>query len=133
MSTIHRKTILVVDDQGNWRRMLRTLLEQEGYDVQEAINFIEAKTRIDSSIFDLLILDIRLVDEDIFNVQGLELLKLAKSQQPSPLVIILTGYPEIIREGVMKSLGADALMLKVPKGGRFNNNEFKKQVRTLLA
>lgn len=132
MSTKRHKRILIVDDQSNWRKMLRTLLEQDGYVVQEAVDFDGAKEKIHSSVFDLLILDMRLVDEDIFNVQGLELLKLAKSRKISPSVIILTGYSEGIREGVLDSLGVDALMLKVPKGGRFNNTEFKQQVRILL-
>ena len=133
MSNEHPKKILVVDDQGNWRKILQTLLQKEGYDVQVNDNFDDAKFAILKTRIDLLILDLRLVDEDIFNVQGLELLKLAKSQEKSPFVIILTGYPEILREGVLVSLGADALMFKVPPGGRFDSQDFKQQVRNLLS
>ena len=133
MPTQTPKKILVVDDQGNWRKLLRTLLEREGYEVQEADSFEGATEKISNTLFDLLILDLRLVDEDVFNVQGLELLKLAKSQNNPPSVIIFTGYPEAIRAEVVNSLGIDALLLKVPAGGRFNGSEFKQQVRSLLA
>jgi DNA-binding response OmpR family regulator len=129
----HPKKVLLVDDQSNWRKMLRTLLEKEGYEVQEAVNFDEAKKKISENMLNLLILDLRLVDEDVFNVQGLELLRLAKSQAQAPAVVIFTGYPETIRGGVVESLGVDALLLKVPQGSRFRGSEFMKRIRALLA
>jgi DNA-binding response OmpR family regulator len=130
--TMAQKNILVVDDQYNWRNMLETILLQEGYGVQTADNFESAQNKILASPFDLIILDLRLVDEDVINVQGLELLKSAKLEHYHPTVIILTGYPESMREGILDELKADALMYKVPLGGRFNVQEFKKNVRGLL-
>lgn len=127
------KQILIVDDQDNWRKALEKLLGQEGYIVETVASFKEAKDRILQAVFDLLVLDVRLTDADVFNVQGLELLRLAKSQERVPAVIILTGYPESIRKGVLKRYNADALMLKVPPGARFDPQAFKNKVRELLS
>ena len=118
------KKVLIVDDQINWRKMLQTVLQKEGYGVQTVDNFESARKKILSIEIDLLILDVRLVDEDVFNVQGLELLKLANEKQKKAKTIILTGYPESIREGVWDTLNVSIEMHKVPDGGRFSMQEF---------
>lgn len=124
--------ILVVDDQPNWRDALIILLHKEGYKVTAVTCFEEATSELSRSTFDLLVLDVRLVDVDVFNVQGLELLRLAKSKDPAPKVIMLTGYPESIREGVLDKYGADALIHKVPPGSSFNKHDFKRRVEKLI-
>ena len=124
--------ILVVDDQDNWRAALTSLLSKEGYTIKAVAHFEEAVEEISRGTFDIVILDVRLVDTDVFNVQGLELLRLAKAQEAAPGVIILTGYPESIRDGILEEYGADALILKVPPGSRFDSKGFKKQIRKLL-
>lgn len=124
--------ILLVDDQENWRAALTSLLSIEGHAVEAVASFEDAVGKISQGVFDLVILDVRLVDTDVFNVQGLELLRMAKEQETAPRVIILTGYPESIRDGILKQYGADALILKVPPGSSFDSRGFKKQVRRLL-
>jgi len=124
--------VLVVDDQDNWRKALASLLSKEGYTTKTASCFEAATREISQGTFDLVVLDVRLVDKDIFDVQGLELLQHAKAQESAPRVIILTGYPESIHEGVLEKYGADALVLKVPLGSRFDSRGFKEQVQKLL-
>lgn len=124
--------ILVVDDQDNWRDALTDLLAQEGHTVETAACFEEGLSAISQDAFDLVILDVRLVDTDVFNVQGLELLRLVKAQEPTPKVVVLTGYPESIHDRVLEKHGADALVLKVPQGSRFDSKGFKEQVCELL-
>ncbi|MHA2275153.1 MAG: response regulator [Candidatus Kariarchaeaceae archaeon] len=132
MKTKIKYSILVVDDQDNWREALTQLLSTEGYTIKAVASFKEAKEQIALNIFDLVILDVRLMDIDVFNVQGIELLRLVKDQEPAPKAIILTGYPESIRKGVLERYGADALLLKVPEGSRFDTKGFKEKVKTLL-
>lgn len=127
-----KDTILVVDDQKNWRDALVILLDKEGYTVKAVDCFEEAIEELSRGTFALLVLDVRLVDTDTFNVQGLELLREAKMQNPAPKVVILTGYPESIRNGVLEKYGADALIHKVPLGSRFSPQEFKEQVHEIL-
>lgn len=124
--------ILVVDDQENWRKVLITLLQEEGYAVCTASCFEEAMDAITKNIFDLVVFDIRLVDDNTRNVQGIELLEFVKSQPTPPKAIMLTGYPESVNEGVLEKHGADALALKVPPESEFNSEEFIKKVKRLL-
>jgi len=125
-------SILVVEDQQNWQKALLSLLGEEGYSVSIATNFQDAKEEILNKEYDLLILDVRLIDEDIYNIQGIELLHLAKSLKAAPKVIILTGYHESIRKGTLEKYPPDALLLKVPDGSRFDTKDFKEQVQELL-
>lgn len=125
--------ILVVDDQPNWRAVLTEALTEEGYAVTMASDFEEALEALSENTFDLAVLDVRLVDHNSFNVEGVELLRHIKAQEMPPSVIILTGYPESLREETLERCGADALLLKVPPGSHFNAKDFKKQVRELLS
>lgn len=124
--------ILVVDDQENWREALFSLLDKDDYSIEIVGSFEEAQKEINRHIFDLVILDVRLLDQDTFNVQGLELLKLAKAQKEAPKVMILTGYPESIHQEFLDENSPDALLLKVPKNSRFDSQSFKTQVQNLL-
>jgi CheY-like chemotaxis protein len=126
------RRILVVDDQENWRQALIELLSGEGYIVESLGCFDEAARVIAAGEFDLAVLDIRLEDEDVFNVQGLELLRLAKNQEKVPKVVVLTGYPDSLRPGILEEFGADALILKVPPSSKFDTERFKEQIKDLL-
>jgi CheY-like chemotaxis protein len=53
-----RKSILVVEDDEELRRMFRTALRLEGFDVLEAANGLEALARIDREPPDLVVLDL---------------------------------------------------------------------------
>ena len=121
-------SILVVDDQPNWRLALSALLKSEGFAVTQARNFEDAKAILVSSVFDVAVLDVRLVDEDIFNVEGLELLGFVRANSPATRVIILTGYPE----GIKRELEADAFILKVPKGSTFDSVGFTNLIREFI-
>lgn len=127
-----KASILVVDDQDNWREALTDLLSNEGYTVKSVSCFDDAKYEIEQKQFNLYILDIRLVDTDVFNIQGLELLRLIKEKNVGSKVVILTGYAESIRDGVLDRYKADALILKVPERSRFNSKEFIKKIQELL-
>lgn len=130
MASTITKHILIVDDRINWRRVLRVLLEGDGHQVSEAESLQEAQkllTQPESS-FDLAVLDVRLVDEESMNVQGLELLQIIKNQKPLMKTIILTGYPDSIKG----EIDADTMLLKVPEGGTFDTGGFKTTVRNLL-
>jgi DNA-binding NtrC family response regulator len=124
--------ILIVDDQANWREALTSLLSIEGFHVIAVATFEEAKHMLSQEAFDLIILDVRLSDADTFDVQGIELLRQAKSQTPNPKAIILTGYPESVRSGVPERYGADAFLLKVPPHLAFDTKGFRETVKRLI-
>ena len=124
--------ILVVDDQENWREALTDLLLDEGFCVAIAASFEAALQELEKARFAVVVLDVRLKDNDIFNVQGVELLKVIKSQPNAPKVIMLTGYPESVRDGILDLYQADALILKVPRQASFDPTAFIEQIHSWI-
>ena len=63
-STGARARLLVVDDNAINRRVARTFLEQDGYEVDEAVNGKHALETIEGSPFDLVLMDIHMPELD---------------------------------------------------------------------
>lgn len=66
--TISRKKIMIVDDEPYVIRSLSFVLRKEGYQVETAINGLDALERLKSSKPDLLFLDLQLPLIDGFEV-----------------------------------------------------------------
>ena len=58
------KKLLLVDDTADYRHSLRTYLEIENYQVEEAASVVEANKFLDRTRFDLILLDVRLTNHD---------------------------------------------------------------------
>ena len=85
--------ILVVDDVIDWQNTIKGLLEDEGYAVETAGSVSEARQKLQNTFFDLAVLDMRLDETDISNIDGLDkLASLIKAEYPSTKTIIVTGY-----------------------------------------
>jgi two-component system invasion response regulator UvrY len=83
--------ILVVDDHALIRKGLKLLLE-DSPDIQitgEAASGTQAAAMLRTQHFDLMLLDINLPDK-----HGIEVLKQFKSEQPELKIIVLSMYPE---------------------------------------
>jgi signal transduction histidine kinase/DNA-binding response OmpR family regulator len=93
------RTILVVDDEMNIIRVMRHILEAEGYTVLEALSGAEALRRAKADRPDLILLDVLLPDIDGFEV--LERLRGEPSSADIPVVIlsILEAKEESFRLG----------------------------------
>lgn len=87
---ITTKKILVVDDEESIRNLLKLVLEEEGYEVQTATNGEEGVKKIQSEFFDAVLTDIKMPIMD-----GIELLKTARTVNPDIVAILMTGYPSI--------------------------------------
>jgi two-component system chemotaxis response regulator CheY len=61
-----KKTVLVVDDAGLIRLYYRSILEEAGFRVEEALNGLEALEKLLTSPPDLLIVDINMPQMDGF-------------------------------------------------------------------
>ncbi|MBU1011749.1 MAG: sigma-54 dependent transcriptional regulator [Bacteroidetes bacterium] len=83
----NEKKILIVDDEASMRRNIVDLLSMKGYSLLEAKTGEEAIDMIESTTLDILILDINLP-----NMSGLEVLKLTKNNYPELPCIMLTAY-----------------------------------------
>jgi two-component system response regulator PilR (NtrC family) len=86
--------ILVVDDERSMREMLAILLKREGHEVSVAENGRSAIELLNQRPFDLVLSDARMPDVD-----GLEVLRHARSINPAVIAIMVTAYgsPDLLR------------------------------------
>jgi DNA-binding NtrC family response regulator len=81
-----KPAILLIDDEDSSRQALILLLKNS-YNVTGAANGHEARQRLASDKFDIVITDLRLPD-----CSGIDLLKLIKSYHPGTEVVLITGH-----------------------------------------
>lgn len=82
--------ILVVDDEHTLRESCASVLEMEGYGVATCGNGSEARNMLRRRQFDIVLLDL-----NMSQVTGLELLAACLEAQPSTIAIIMTGNPSV--------------------------------------
>jgi two-component system response regulator PilR (NtrC family) len=114
--------ILIVDDERSMREMLAILLTREGHDVIAAESGRRAIDLIASRSFDVVVSDARMPDVD-----GLEVLRQARSVNPNVIAIMVTAYgsPDLLR-GV-ETLGVNDYVEKP-----FNTEVLKFRIRKEL-
>jgi len=82
--------ILLIEDDVSFCRMLENFLVKKSYVVTAAFSAEEAKTKINTQNFDLIITDLRLPNYD-----GIELMSEFKITHPKIPVILMTGYSDV--------------------------------------
>ena len=82
--------ILIVDDEQSLREYLAIALEREGYEVSKAASGEEALRLLEEETFDLTLVDLRLPGAD-----GLQVLRRAKSMDPTLVVMMMTAYSTV--------------------------------------
>jgi signal transduction histidine kinase/DNA-binding response OmpR family regulator len=87
MKTKILEKILVVDDEARICESLKTLLNHSGYEVETAEDGEKASRLINQNSFELIIADV-----NVPTINGIELLKKAKSKDKDCLVILTSGY-----------------------------------------
>jgi two-component system, NtrC family, response regulator AtoC len=91
------ETILVVDDEEFLRNELKRILGEEGYVVQAVDTGAGALESMVREGADLVLLDLNLPD-----LHGVEVLREVKARDPEALVIVVTGYGSV--ESAVESL-----------------------------
>ncbi len=99
--------VLLVDDDEVIRKVLKEIIEPEGYRVTMAADGEEALAKFREQHFGLVILDLVLPDVD-----GLQLLNSFKAEQPHVGVIIITGHADVLTYIEALRYGADDYLLK---------------------
>ncbi|TNF64532.1 MAG: sigma-54-dependent Fis family transcriptional regulator [Rhodobacteraceae bacterium] len=84
--------ILIVDDERDIRELVSDILEDEGYTTRLAGNSDECMAAINAEPPALLILDIWLKDS---NMDGIDILKTVKRDNPDVPVVIISGHGNI--------------------------------------
>lgn len=97
--------VLVVDDDQMIRRLVRTVLEADDYEVSEARDGGEALDLINSVKPELVILDIMMPGLD-----GVEVCR--RIDHDRYKVVILTARDDPVLEAACKEAGADAFLTK---------------------
>src|SRR4249919_1370926 len=113
-------TILIVEDDGAMRMMLREALEEDGYTVEAVGGGRAGIERVKQGGVDLVISDVKMPDLD-----GLDMLREIKAFSPSPHVITITAFGSIdtairaVKLGafdyITKPFEVDQLILSVEK------------------
>ena len=99
--------ILIVDDDENIRKVLTTILEDEGYKVESVDTAKKAIERTKRKFYNLALIDIRLPD-----MEGIELLTRMKRMTPKMRKLVITGYPTLQNAIEALNRGVDAYILK---------------------
>ncbi len=99
--------ILIVDDDINIRKSLKTILSDEGYTVDLAANGNEAIKKTETEVYNIALIDIRLPD-----MEGTELLNRMKTTVPRMRKIIITGYPSVENAIEAVNRKADSYLVK---------------------
>ncbi|VAW35146.1 hypothetical protein MNBD_CHLOROFLEXI01-588 [hydrothermal vent metagenome] len=91
----HQFRILLVEDEEKTYDPIIRWLKEENYTVRLATSYDEAKSALQTDHFHLAIIDIRLVDEDADNRDGLQLLEDVKQMQLKDVMpcIVITAHP----------------------------------------
>lgn len=101
------KTILVVDDDKNFRLLLETELSLEGYEVILARNGREALRKIKEGAPDLVILDLRMPD-----IHDLKILKTIREENKDLPIILCTVYKKAQDNSTIRASGVAGYLIK---------------------
>ncbi len=102
--------ILVIDDDAEIRKMLRIMLEREGYEVEDAQDGDVGLTMYRERPSDLVITDIVMPEKE-----GIETIRTLKRENPHVKIIAMSGGGRIMPDSYLKlakSLGADVTFTK---------------------
>jgi len=110
--------ILLIDDDGTVRKVVKSMLEQAGFEVVEAANGASGLKALAAGDFDLAVVDIFMPDMD-----GLETIKALRERVPGVRILAMSGFrprlscadgPDFLAMAI--KLGA-VLSLQKPFGG----------------
>ena len=116
-----RRNILVVDDEAQITRVLKTTLSAQGYGIRTATDGMQALLEMKSWAPDLVITDLRMP-----NMDGLELCRQIRKQSRIPIIVLSVKGEETIKIEALDA-GADDYVTKP-----FSVNELLARVRAAL-
>jgi len=126
-----KRRILLVDDDLAVLLTLKAVLELQGFEVDTASSSAEALARMNSSVYQMVISDLRMETEEA----GLQVIRAARRQAYDPATALLTAFPpsEENEKGTLRDgedwtgKNSDSLLIK-PIGTR----DLLRQVEALL-
>ncbi|MGO8719285.1 MAG: response regulator [Acidobacteriaceae bacterium] len=116
-----KRRILLVDDEPAILLTLKALLEIHGFEVETATSARDAKSKLRSSSFVMVITDMRMENDQA----GLEVARAAKEASYRPAVALLTAFPA--SDDAWRDDGADEMLVKP-----MNSSALIQQLEALL-
>jgi DNA-binding response OmpR family regulator len=116
-----KRRILLVDDDVAVLLTLKAVLELHEFAVETATSAAEAKEKLASGVYQMVITDARMENENA----GFEVIRAARRQAYKPATALLTAYPP--ENGDWKQEGAQSLLVK-PVG----TQDLLRQIEALL-
>lgn len=126
------KKILLIEDDISFCKLLEKLLQKKGYEITTAFSAEEARSKINSIRYDLVVTDLRLPDVD-----GIALMSEIKTHFPDTPVILMTGYSDVstavkaIKNGatdyISKPFNPDEVLLVIANALQESKEEINSQ------
>ncbi len=102
-----KKKILLVDDDPSLSKILKTILQNQGYAVDTAETGKEALERFQCNFYDLALIDMKLPD-----ISGADLLSMVCDSAKNTIKIVITGYPTSENKEKSFKNGANDFLVK---------------------
>ncbi len=126
--------MLVVEDLPEWQRIFTGALANiPRLEVTVVDNYEDAVDALAKRLFHIIIVDIRLLDEDSRNIDGFILLKNIYKSNTNVVMIVTSGFAtvELARDAMLKYNAFD-FFLKSPDSGQFELERFRSSIRQAL-
>jgi two-component system response regulator PilR (NtrC family) len=119
--------LLIVEDYADWRDLIKGMLVREGHHVVTAGTLTEARRILaEQPLLDLAILDIRLVEMDDDNEDGMQLLSEIRQSHAFTRVIMLTGHGTMEKQ---RKAFREFRAFDFFRKEQFDSDEFRRAVR----
>jgi two-component system response regulator AtoC len=94
--------VLIVDDESESREVYGDFLRKRGFEVETAADGAEALARLESSDFDVALVDLRMP-----GMSGTQLIREIRARPHDPSIIVITAYGERAEAVDALNAGAD--------------------------
>lgn len=120
--------VLIVDDTVHVRRMLRTMLELDGFEV---VGDVGTGVEVIDLVGGGLVADVVVLDERMPDLDGIETARRVRATQPDQVVLLYTAFPHEALELAALEAGIAAVLSKVD-GLESLEQEITRHCSTLL-
>ena len=102
-----KPSLLIIDDDENIRETLSDIFQEKGYLTETAKNGLQAIQKSQVKFYNIALIDVQLPD-----ITGVELLRTFREKYPSRMNIIITAHATVKTATDAVNLGANAYIMK---------------------